>query len=128
MRQTLLRLRLDDLFTTEPLNGQTALGVGWLLVPWLVYFAAWLYVNRSRLAATRDTAAAVAAQFLVPAAILGVGMFAGRAGVAPTGVPLRGYGLMLGLGFVAGCWTAGRRVRRLGIAPEAMWDLGLWLL
>lgn len=156
MRQILFRLRLDELFTTAPVDGTAAIGIGWLLVPWAIYFVGWLLVNRKRLAATRETALAVAMQFVVPLIVLGVWQFSGlvNRGVAeadraveerygqptdaqpaetagqpsPVSIPLYGYGLMLCLGFIAGCWTASRRVRRLGINGELMWDLGMWLL
>ena len=127
MRQVLFRLRLDELFTTAPVDGTAAIGVGWLLVPWAIYFAGWLFVNRRRLGATRETAQAVAAQFIVPTIIVAVGLLGQRLGLPSSGIPLYGYGLMLCLGFLAGCWTAARRVRRLGINGELMWDLGLWL-
>ncbi|MGH3449448.1 MAG: prolipoprotein diacylglyceryl transferase [Haloechinothrix sp.] len=129
MRQILFRLRLDELFTTEPIDGLAALGVGWLLLPWLVYFLGWLYVNRVRLTPTRETGAAVAMQFVFPVLLLAVWQVSARSAddARPVGIPLHGYGLMLSLGFLAGCWTGARRVRRLGVKPEAAWDLGLWL-
>ncbi|HUG92060.1 MAG TPA: prolipoprotein diacylglyceryl transferase [Planctomycetaceae bacterium] len=127
MRQILFRLRLDDLFTTEPIDGTSALGVGWLLVPWLVYFIGWLFVNRGRLAASGTTAAAVAMQFVFPLLVLAVWQVSGRLPTRPVSIPLYGYGLMLCLATIAACWTGARRVRRLGVAPEVAWDMGLWL-
>jgi phosphatidylglycerol:prolipoprotein diacylglycerol transferase len=38
------------------------------------------------------------------------------------------YGVMTALGFLAGLWTASRRARLGGIAPEQVLDLGLWLI
>ena len=42
-------------------------------------------------------------------------------------LPVFGFGAMLFLGFVAGAWTAGRRAVQIGISPEMMWDMGIWL-
>ncbi len=41
MRQTLLRIRLDDLFSTAPLDGITTIGAGWLLLIFVPLYAAW---------------------------------------------------------------------------------------
>ncbi len=46
---------------------------------------------------------------------------------AGTSVPVFGFGAMLFLGFVAGAWTAGRRAARIGMQPEMIWDVGIWL-
>jgi phosphatidylglycerol:prolipoprotein diacylglycerol transferase len=38
------------------------------------------------------------------------------------------YGVLVALGFLAGLWTASRRALRGGICPEALLDLGPWLI
>ena len=38
------------------------------------------------------------------------------------------YGVLLALGFLAGLWTASRRARLTGLAPEKVLDLGPWLI
>jgi phosphatidylglycerol:prolipoprotein diacylglycerol transferase len=38
------------------------------------------------------------------------------------------YGILVALGFLAGLWTASRRARLSGIAPEQIFDLGPWLI
>jgi phosphatidylglycerol:prolipoprotein diacylglycerol transferase len=38
------------------------------------------------------------------------------------------YGVLVALGFIAGLWTAGRRAKLLGIAPEKVHDVGPWLI
>jgi phosphatidylglycerol---prolipoprotein diacylglyceryl transferase len=50
-----------------------------------------------------------------------------RDDTAGTSVPVFGFGAMLFLGFVAGAWTAGRRAARIGLQPEMIWDVGIWL-
>ena len=44
------------------------------------------------------------------------------------GFPVTWYGIFIMLGFVAGLWTASRRAARDGIAPEAIQDIGVWLI
>jgi phosphatidylglycerol---prolipoprotein diacylglyceryl transferase len=46
---------------------------------------------------------------------------------AGTNLPIYGFGAMLFLGFVAGAWTASRRAARIGMHPELIWDIGIWL-
>lgn len=42
-------------------------------------------------------------------------------------IPIFGYGFMLFLGFLCGGWTAARRVRHVGLPPELVWDLAMWI-
>jgi phosphatidylglycerol:prolipoprotein diacylglycerol transferase len=44
------------------------------------------------------------------------------------GFPIHTFGVMLGLGFLFGLWSAGRRARAIGLPQESMMDLGPWLL
>lgn len=38
------------------------------------------------------------------------------------------YGLLLAIGFIVGLWTASRRAMRDRIAPEKVFDSGIWLI
>jgi phosphatidylglycerol:prolipoprotein diacylglycerol transferase len=38
------------------------------------------------------------------------------------------YGVLVAIGFLAGLWTASRRAKSVGIAPEKIFDLGPWLI
>ncbi|HWD92307.1 MAG TPA: prolipoprotein diacylglyceryl transferase [Verrucomicrobiae bacterium] len=42
--------------------------------------------------------------------------------------PIRSYGVMMAIAFIAGLWTASRRGLREGIAPEKILDIGPWLI
>lgn len=44
------------------------------------------------------------------------------------GFPVKSYGLMIAVGFLAGLWTAMRRAERHGIQPEAVSDLAVWVI
>ena len=41
------------------------------------------------------------------------------------GLPIRGYGLMLAVGFVLATWAASRRARRYGVEVERIYDIAL---
>ncbi|MGE5808193.1 MAG: prolipoprotein diacylglyceryl transferase [Nitrospirota bacterium] len=43
-------------------------------------------------------------------------------------IPIRLYGLMIGLGFVIGITLAARQAKREGVAPERVLDLGVYML
>jgi phosphatidylglycerol---prolipoprotein diacylglyceryl transferase len=43
-------------------------------------------------------------------------------------IPIRMYGLMIGLGFLVAVWLASRRAKKEGIDPERIMDMGVYLL
>ncbi len=43
-------------------------------------------------------------------------------------LPIRWYGVMMALGFLAGLWTATRRARRVNVSAEIISDVTLWLM
>jgi phosphatidylglycerol:prolipoprotein diacylglycerol transferase len=43
-------------------------------------------------------------------------------------IPIRMYGLMIGLGFLIAVWLAARRAKKEGIDPERIMDMGVYLL
>lgn len=129
MRQTLLRIRFDELWSTEPIDGITALGIGWLLIPWLAY-GVWWFVRRRNAA---RSGAVEDGGWWGPLAVCGAGCAAiltapeWTSGFASRSVPVYGYGFMLFAGFLAGAWTAVRRARSIGLPPETVWDVATWL-
>ena len=43
-------------------------------------------------------------------------------------LPIRGYGLMVALGFLVAIYVAAQRARKEGIPPQTIFDLGLYIL
>jgi len=43
-------------------------------------------------------------------------------------IPIRMYGLMIGIGFLLGIYLASRRAKKEGITPELILDMGVYLL
>src|SRR6059058_485897 len=50
-----------------------------------------------------------------------------RLPIGENGLPIHGLGAMLFCAFVACIWMATRRARKVGIAPEVIQDLALWI-
>jgi phosphatidylglycerol:prolipoprotein diacylglycerol transferase len=38
------------------------------------------------------------------------------------------YGVLVAIGFLAGMWVAAQRVRGIGLQPEVVMDLGIWMI
>lgn len=130
MRQTLLRIRLDHLWSLSPVTveGQpiAAVGSGVLLLLWIAYGAVVLFQERRGGRLDIKRLAGPALTWLgVAAAILSLPLWAPK--FLPNGIPVFGYGTMVFLGFVAGGLLALRQARRVGIEPEAIWDLITWV-
>src|SRR5512139_2102493 len=43
-------------------------------------------------------------------------------------IPIRLYGLMIGIGFLVALWLASRRAKKEGIDPDRILDMGVYLL
>ncbi len=43
-------------------------------------------------------------------------------------IPVRMYGLLIGIGFLLGIWLAARRAKKEGLNPDRILDLGVYLL
>lgn len=46
----------------------------------------------------------------------------------PQGLPIRGYGMMIMLGVIAGAWLATYRAKRVGLDPDLMLSLIFWMI
>lgn len=132
MRQTLLRFRVDDLWSFAPItvDGRevTAVGAGVLLLLWILYGAAMLLREwrGGRLREGWGRLAGPAAMWLAVAVVL-LSLPAWAPRLLPNGIPVFGYGAMVFLGFVFGGWMALGQAKRVGIEPEVIWDLVTWV-
>src|SRR4051812_1839065 len=45
----------------------------------------------------------------------------------PQGIPIYGFGLMLFLAFIAGNYVAGKKAERIGVPPQKLQDLLIWI-
>ena len=121
MRQTLFYIPHD-------IWGIPVFGIGWLLAIWGLTsaFVLWWLVRRNGWNA--DTGSQISVLAIMGAAIFGLPWIEETTldGV-PIGLPIRGYGVMLLAGVVAGLWLATYRARRMGVDPEQILSLAFWM-
>lgn len=127
MRQTLLRIRLDDIWSTTPIDGITAIGLGYVvLLVWFGMAAKWAFFNLRRDGFTRNDITGVLV-WLGSATALLIAVPWLLAGRIPA-VPVYGYGFMMFLGFFSAAWLAMRRANSVGLSGDMIWDLAVWII
>ncbi len=125
MRQVLIYILLKHPFAIgerDPVSGVPGFGLTWVLAAACVV---WMAVNYARnravfLAELKQSAlvwggAILASMFVLPA-------------VGLTRLPIFGYGMLVLIGFLSGLWLSRLRAKRIGLDPEILTDLSLWLL
>ena len=117
MRQTLFYINWE-------LFGWPMFGIGWLLIVWCVFTVALLGWLVRRQGWNADTRSWLPIVTIVGLAIYGTQFLL----PAETGLPVRGYGMMLMLAILASSGTARWRARQLGIDPELIVSLTLWMV
>lgn len=132
MRQTLLRIRLDELFATTPLDEITTIGAGWLLLLLVPVYGYWLYLNRRSVKpggdATLTAACGAACLLALMTAPIWSPMTAFFQKHGHAFLPVYGYGFMLFVGFILATWWAGRRAAHVGLSNDHVWDGAMCLL
>lgn len=109
--------------------GWPVFGFGWALAAWGLVIVAWV-VLLSRIPEKRkELAGALPLMLLVAVMIAFVAPRIEERDVAGNlqGVPIRGYGVMMLIAIVTGVGLAAYRARRMGIDPEVIFSLALWM-
>ncbi|HZL91254.1 MAG TPA: prolipoprotein diacylglyceryl transferase family protein, partial [Pirellulaceae bacterium] len=111
------------------LFGLPVFGFGWMLIAWVLLCAAMLALLIRRQGWNQDTRSYLPFQlfvalfiaFLMPRLEL-----VAEKGV-PLGVPIRGFGIMMAVATVAGVGLALHRAKKMGIDPDAIMSLAMWM-
>jgi len=64
---------------------------------------------------------------LLPLLLLTGAAIVGLPRIFPSGLPVRGYGVMVLAGAAAGVWMATYRAQRAGVERELIWSMAFWL-
>ena len=120
MKQTLVNFPHEIL-------GLPLFGVGWLLVAWLTWCLIWailVWKQHASLATLRSQLPIIVLAIVAIVIVMPWLEPRGAAG-QPAGMAVRGYGLMLMLGVIAGIGLAVQRGRRMGLHPDTIFSLAL---
>lgn len=126
MRKVLLRIIFDHLWVFQSQGNELFIGYGWAIVAWLICALAglgvlwWLTKDRQQVTSSLLFWGAIPA-FLAVIPMLNLP-------IAQSGIPVFGYGFMMFVGFSTGTLLAARRAKSVGMNPDVIWDLMMWLL
>lgn len=122
MRQTLF-------YIPHELFGIPVFGLGWALGVWLVFSVVLLVVLSRRHGWSSEVLG-----YLPLMAIFGVALYAllpnlevRPPAMAPLGLPIRGYGMFVLAGIIAGMSLSIYRAKQIGMDPELIYSLAFWL-
>ncbi|QDT66157.1 prolipoprotein diacylglyceryl transferase [Calycomorphotria hydatis] len=128
MRQVLFRIHVDSLFSFTPIDGVFAVGLIVVFAAWCIYgtvlFRQLVYDWADRTEPV-DVVSPIVVWTVIAGLILSLPLWASS--LLPAGIPIYGYGLMVFLGFATGGWLAAKRAGSVGLNPEIVWDLLMWV-
>jgi len=122
MRQTLF-------YIPHEMLGVPIFGAGWALGAWLLFSVVMLVVLYRRNGWTSEARGYLPLMIVVAVALYGLlpRLEVGPPHGAPIGLAIRGYGVFVLLGIVAGVAITIRRVRQTGYDPDLIYSLAMWL-
>lgn len=116
----------DQLWNLQSVGNELHVGYGWIIALLISLIAIALTVVWRTTKDRGQVTAALCTWGLLPAGLLILSVT--KLPIVASGVPLFGYGLMLAVGFGTATYLAGRRAATVGINPDVIWDMTMWLL
>ena len=126
MRKVLLRIIFEDAWSWQSIGNELLVGYGWAATIWVALAAISISIMAAMAKDKSNALSSLVFWCAIPA-VLCVVPFTNLP-IAKTGIPLFGYGMMLFVGFSTATWLAARRAASVGIDPEVIWDMIMWLL
>ncbi len=120
MKQTLIHF-------PHELLGLPLFGFGWILIAWLTWCVIWAILTWKRHASLASLRSQLPVMALVAIVIVFIMPWVEPQDDTgqPIGMAIRGYGVMMMLGVIAGIGLAVHRGRRMGIHPDIIFSLAL---
>jgi len=126
-------MRSTLFYIPTEIAGLPLLGFGLLLALWVVVGAATFLWNRTQKATAAEQwglvpfwgIVAVAIVFVMPGLVETTTNHLGK--VVPLGIPIRGFGVMMMLGTIGGVGLAVYRGQQMGIHPDVIYSLAMWM-
>jgi phosphatidylglycerol:prolipoprotein diacylglycerol transferase len=109
--------------------GLPVFGLGWALLAWTVFSAAWMVWLARRQGWNSDTLSYLPVMAIIALAIVFLlpRLEEQPAGQPPLGLPIRGYGTLLLAAVVAGVGLCVYQARRVGLDVEIIYSLAFWM-
>ncbi|MFY9255726.1 MAG: prolipoprotein diacylglyceryl transferase [Fuerstiella sp.] len=126
MRKVLLRIVFDQLWHFQSVGNELLIGFGWAIALWLVIAAVALGVMWKVTRDSKQVFSSLLFWSIIPTAIAMIPVLG--LPLAHDGIPVFGYGFMMFVGFSTGTFLASRRAQTVGMNPDVIWDLMMWLL
>ncbi len=126
MRKVLLRIIFDNLWHCESVGNELWVGYGWILSLWALIAVVSLGLLWKATKSSRELVSSLIFWAIVPTAIAMIPVLG--LPIAKSGIPLFGYGTMLTIGFLSATYLASRRAKSVGLNPEVIFDLMMWIL
>ncbi len=126
MRKVLLRIVFDSSWRLESVGNELHVGTGWMISLLLLIITVALAVMWRKTKDKGQVFAALCTWGLLPAALVVLPQL--NLPIVASGIPLFGYGLMLAVGFGTATYMASRRAATVGLSPDVIWDMTMWLL
>ncbi|MBL8818126.1 MAG: prolipoprotein diacylglyceryl transferase [Planctomyces sp.] len=126
MRKVLLRFVFQDYWLFESVGNELLVGVGWLILIWTTVAIIASIVNWKLRHDMEQIKASAFFWLLLPVVVMAIPM-AGLP-LAKSGIPVFGYGFMMFIGFSTATLLAASRVKTVGMNPDIIWDMMMWVL
>ncbi len=126
MRKVLIRIVFDQFWVAQATDNELHVGVGWLILVWMVVAIGSVAVLWQKTRSSNGVAMSLAMWAVIPAALLLI--HATNIPLARSGIPVFGYGFMMVVGFLTATLLAAHHTKHIGMDPNVIWDLMMWLL
>ena len=126
MRKVLIRVVFDQFWAAQTAHNELHIGVGWLILVWMLVAIGSISVLWRQTRNRNGVATSFMLWAMVPAALLLI--HATNMPLARSGIPVFGYGFMMVAGFLTATLLAVHHAKQIGMDPNIIWDLMMWLL